>query len=87
MKNETIVREFARILKETQAGRAAALEREAEGTHYLRRFVPDSQFNNPFMIPTYTFTLTFFPSSPVGLISNTMISTANTIASESWVEI
>ena len=43
MENEAMVREFARILKETQAGRAAALEREAEGTHYLRRFVPEDR--------------------------------------------
>jgi xanthine dehydrogenase accessory factor len=43
MKNEQIVREFSHILQETQAGRAAALEREAEGRRYLRRFVPEDR--------------------------------------------
>ncbi|MBO5497538.1 MAG: XdhC family protein, partial [Oscillospiraceae bacterium] len=43
MKNERIAREFAHILRETEAGRAASLEREAEGTRYLRRFVPEDR--------------------------------------------
>ena len=43
MKNERIVQEFSRILRETAAGRAAALEREAEGTRWRRRFVPEDR--------------------------------------------
>lgn len=43
MKDERIIQEFTRILQETAAGRAAALEREAEGTHWRRRFVPEDR--------------------------------------------
>ena len=43
MKDERIIQEFTRILQETAAGRAAALEREAEGTRWRRRFVPEDR--------------------------------------------
>ena len=39
-----------------------------------------------FIFSTYTFSLIFLPRIPVGLTSNTIIRTANTIASASWVD-
>ncbi len=43
MLNEDTRAAFARILAETQAGRAADLLREAEGKRWVRRFVPDER--------------------------------------------
>lgn len=43
MKQESIVQEFARILRETEAGRAAEIERELDGARYVRRFVPEDR--------------------------------------------
>ena len=43
MKSEKVKAEFARVLRETEAGRAAAIERVVEGRRYVRRFVPEDR--------------------------------------------
>lgn len=43
MKERHIAEEFAHILEQTFAGRAALIEREIDGKRYVRRFVPEDR--------------------------------------------
>lgn len=43
MKEQQIAKEFAHILEQTLAGRAALMEREIDGKRYVRRFVPEDR--------------------------------------------
>ncbi len=39
----TIQEEFARVLRQTEAGRAAEITKEIEGARYVRRFIPEDR--------------------------------------------
>ena len=43
MDRESARREFEQILRETEAGRSAAIERTAGGKRYVRRFIPEDR--------------------------------------------